>query len=145
MLRICKESDREALAEYLKEEAYGRAVLSLLEEFGFDRPFQIVYVDEQPPAEGGGIRGVYLWFHRNLLLYVKDNHVAVDFLEEMMGIEAPQWVAGRKDNVNIVSWLLTDYNMENGRELPEITGEGDEPVKCINRTEHTGEWSMLTR
>ena len=67
------------------------------------------------------ISGVYLWLHGTLLLYCKENQVGIDFLEEMMGIEAPQKVAGRKDNVNIVSWLLTDYDLETGKTLPELT------------------------
>ncbi len=145
MIRICTEADRESLAEYLKEEPYGRLMNRSIEEYGFERPYQTVYVDEEPPAEGGRIKGVYLWFCKNLLLYVKGNQVAIDFLEETMGIAAPEWVAGRKDNVNIVSWLLTDYQMENGLELPEICGADGEPVKYISSEEHAGEWSVLRR
>ena len=55
MLRVCNENDREILEEYLKDEPYGRAIISAVREFGFDRPFQTVYVDEKPPAEGGGV------------------------------------------------------------------------------------------
>ena len=145
MLRVCNENDREILDEYLKDEPYGRVIISAVREFGFARPFQTVYVDEKPPAQGGGVRAVYLWFYKNLVLYAKENHVEADFLEEMMGISAPRRVAGRRDNVNIVSWLLTDYEMENGCELPEIMDENGEPAVFIKREEHAGEWSVLTR
>lgn len=145
MLRVCRENDMETLENYLADEPFGRAILSAVREYGFDRPFQTVYVDEEPPADGGGIRGVYLWYHKNLMLCVKGNSVATDFLEEMMGIEAPERVAGRRDNVNIVSWLLTDYEMQNGLELPELIGEGGERAAFLNREDHAGEWSMLIR
>lgn len=147
MIRVCKEADRAALAEYLKDEPYGRMIADAVDTFGVEAPFLIVYIDEAP---GGGdadkkISGVYLWLHGTLLLYCKENQVGIDFLEEMMGIEAPQKVAGRKDNVNIVSWLLTDYNMETGKTLPEITDKEGNPVECLGRPEHEGEWAVLTK
>lgn len=147
MIRVCKESDRQALAEYLKDEPYGRAIADAVEAFGFDAPFQIVYIDEAPGGEDADkkISGVYLWLHGTLLLYCKENQVGIDFLEEMMGIEAPQKVAGRKDNVNIVSWLLTDYEMQTDTALPEITDKEGNPVACLGKAEHEGEWAMLTR
>ena len=114
MIRVCKEADKEVLAEYLKNEPYGKAIAAALEAFGVDAPFETVYIDEEPGGESAEkkVRGVYLWLHGTLILYCKENQVGIDFLEEMMGIEAPRMVAGRKDNVNIVSWLLTDYDME---------------------------------
>ena len=147
MIRICREEDRTALAEYLKDEPYGRMIADAVDAFGMDAPFQIVYIDEAP---GGGdaekkISGVYLWLHGTLILYCKENQVGIDFLEEMMGIEAPRKVAGRKDNVNIVSWLLTDYNMETGKTLPEITDNEGNPVEGLGKAEHEGEWAVLTR
>ena len=63
----------------------------------------------------------------------------------LQGIQAPERVAGRKDNVDIVSWLLTDYHMETGNTLPEITGENGKTVECLDRREHEGEWAVLTR
>ena len=147
MIRLCKEEDRAALAEYLKDEPYGRMIADALDVFGIEAPFLIVYIDETPGDEDADkrISGVYLWLHGTLLLYCKENQVGIDFLEEMMGIEAPQKVAGRKDNVNIVSWLLTDYNMETGKILPEITDKEGNPVECLGRTEHKGEWAVLTK
>lgn len=147
MIRLCAEADRPALAEYLKDEPYGRMIADAVNAFGTDAPFQTVYIAEEPggEAEDKKIIGVYLWLHGTLLLYCKENQVGIDFLEEMMGIEAPQKVAGRKDNVNIVSWLLTDYDLETGRTLPEITDKEGNPVECLGKTEHEGEWAVLTR
>ena len=113
MIRVCKDADIAALEGYLKDEPYGKAIAAALAEFGAEAPFETVYIDEEPGGEDAEkkVRGVYLWLHGTLILYCKENQVGIDFLEEMMGIEAPRMVAGRKDNVNIVSWLLTDYDL----------------------------------
>ena len=147
MIRVCKEADRAVLEGYLKDEPYGKAIAAALEEFGVDASFETVYIDEEPGGEAAEkkVRGVYLWIHGALLLYCKENQVGIDFLEEMMGIEAPRMVAGRKENVNIVSWLLKDYNMETGKALHEITEKEGNPVECLGRAEHEGEWAVLTR
>ena len=147
MIRLCKEADRAALAEYLKDEPYGRMIADAVDTFGVEAPFLIVYIDEAPGGEDADkkISGVYLWLHGTLVLYCKENQVGIDFLEEMMGIEAPRMVAGRKDNVNIVSWLLTDYDMETGKALPEFTDKEGNPVECLGRAEHEGDWAVLRR
>ena len=147
MIRLCKEADRAALAEYLKDEPYGRMIADAVDTFGVEAPFLIVYIDEAPGGEDADkkISGVYLWLYGTLLLYCKENQVGIDFLEEMMGIEAPRMVAGRKDNVNIVSWLLTDYDMETGKALPEFTDKEGNPVECLGRAEHEGDWAVLRR
>ena len=147
MIRVGKDADIAALAGYLSDEPYGKAIAAVLDEFGAEAPFETVYIDEEPGGEDAEkkVRGVYLWLYGTLLLYCKENQVGIDFLEEMMGIEAPQKVAGRKDNVNIVSWLLTDYNMETGKTLPEITDKEGNPVECLGRPEHEGEWAVLIK
>ncbi len=147
MIRVCTEADRPVLEQYLKDEPYGKLIADAVAAFGVDAPFQIVYIDETPGGEDADkkISGVYLWLHGTLLLYCKENQVGIDFLEEMMGIEAPQKVAGRKDNVNIVSWLLTDYVMEKGKTLPELTDKEGNPVEGLEKAEHEGEWAVLTR
>lgn len=148
MIRLCKEADRAALAEYLKDEPYGRMIADAVDTFGVEAPFLIVYIDEAPGGEDADkkISGVYLWLYGTLLLYCKENQVGIDFLEEMMGIEAPQKVAGRKDNVNIVSWLLTDYRLETEVKIPEILDADGEKITCITEEpEHQGEWAVLNR
>lgn len=47
MIRVCKEADKEVLAEYLKDEPYGKAIAAALEAFGVDAPFETVYIDEE--------------------------------------------------------------------------------------------------
>ena len=141
MIRECTNEDMQMISEYLSGEVYGRAILAAVNAYGFAERFQTVYVD----VEAGQCEGVYLWLHGTLLLYCKENQVGIDFLEEMMGIEAPQKVAGRKDNVNIVSWLLSDYVMEKGKTLPELTDKEGNPVEGLEKAEHEGEWAVLTR
>ena len=117
MIRVCTINDKE---KYLQEEPYAGAILAAIEEFGFDEKFQTVYLDSEKrnlDTEGEQeteetVKGVYLWFHKNLLLYSKENKVDIDFLEQMIFMAAPDCVVGRKDNVNIVSWLLTDYHFK---------------------------------
>ena len=147
MIRVCKDADIAALEGYLKDEPYGKAIAAALAEFGAEAPFETVYIDEEPGGEDAEkkVRGVYLWLHGTLILYCKENQVGIDFLEEMMGIEAPRMVAGRKDNVNIVSWLLTDYDMETGKVLPEFTDREGNPMEGLGRAEHEGEWAVLRR
>lgn len=142
MIRECTVSDMEMVRKYLGGEPYGRAVLAAIEKYGFDERFQTVYVD----VEGEVCRGVYLWLYRNLLLYSEENKVEVDFLEQMFGIMAPDRVAGRKDNVNIASWLLTDYNMEETQHMPALFDEKNEAVDCFaGLSDSEGSWSVLSR
>ena len=142
MIRECTAGDMEMVREYLGDEPYGRVVLAAIEEYGVDQKFQTVYVD----AEEETCRGVYLWLYRNLLLYCKDNKVEIDFLEQMFGIEAPDLVVGRKDNVNIVSWLLTDYQKEEKEQMPEIHDNDSAVIGCFADIAENGEnWTVLSR
>lgn len=112
MIRECNASDLETLEAYLKEEVYGKVILSLIEKNGFEQAAQSVYGD----FEEGVCKGVYLCIYKNLLLYCKENQVDIDFLEQIVSMQVPEVVAGRPDNVNVISWLLTDYRQE--RQLP---------------------------
>ena len=103
MIRECNASDLETLEAYLKEEVYGKVILSLIEKNGFEQAAQSVYGD----FEEGVCKGVYLCIYKNLLLYCKENQVDIDFLEQIVSMQVPEVVAGRPDNVNVISWLLT--------------------------------------
>lgn len=146
MVRECTGNDIEMITAYLQDEPYGRVILTAVKEYGFAERFQTVYVDVVN-AEDGSVKlnGVYLFLHKNIILYCKENHVDIDFLEQWIGISAPDKVAGRKDNVNIVSWLLTDYNMENGAAGADISDADGHLVECLNGTQYEGEWAILTR
>ena len=103
MIRVCAINDKEILEKYLQEEPYAEAILAAIEEFGFDEKFQTVYLDSEKrnlDTEGEQeteetVKGVYLWFHKNLLLYSKENKVDIDFLEQMIFMAAPDCVLGR--------------------------------------------------
>ena len=116
MIRECNASDLETLEAYLKEEVYGKAILSLIEKNGFEQAAQSVYGD----FEEGVCKGVYLCIYKNLLLYCKENQVDIDFLEQIVSMQVPEVVAGRPDNVNVISWLLTDYRQEKAAAIPEL-------------------------
>ena len=45
MIRECNASDLETLEAYLKEEVYGKVILSLIEKNGFEQAAQSVYGD----------------------------------------------------------------------------------------------------
>lgn len=61
----------------------------------------------------------------------------------MIRVSVPELVAGRKDNVNIVSWLLSDYTMETEVEyLPADDGAGTR-LDCLTGPEHRGSWALL--
>lgn len=130
------------ISEYLSGEVYGRAILAAVNAYGFAERFQTVYVD----VEAGQCEGVYLWLHGNLFLYSKKNKVEIDFLEQMFGIEAPDLVAGRKDNVNIASWLLTDYFRKDDVQKPVVRDRAGEVVEGIETAgDDGGVWCVLSR
>ena len=142
MIRECTNDDMQMISEYLGNEVYGRAILSAVKAYGFEERFQTVYVD----VEGGSCEGVYLWLHGNLFLYSQKNKVEIDFLEQMFGIEARDLVAGRKDNVNIASWLLTDYFRKDDVQKPVVRDRAGEVVEGIETAGDDGEvWCVLSR
>lgn len=55
MIRECNASDLETLEAYLKEEVYGKAILSLIEKNGFEQAAQSVYGDFEEGVCKGGI------------------------------------------------------------------------------------------
>lgn len=148
MIRECKKEDLNALEGYLNAEPYGRAILTAIRRYGLEEKFQTIYINVQPGEELAAemVSGVYLWLHRNLMLYCSTNQVDIDFLEQMIGEVQPDKVVGRRDNVNIVSWLLTDYQLETGVEIPEILDADGEKITCITEEPaHQGEWAVLNR
>lgn len=144
MIKICAAGDQERLAEYLKEEPYGRAIAAAIEKYGFEKNFQTVYAGVKKTDGEEEITGVFLFLNRALILFSRENQVEIDFLEEIFGIQQPDLVAGRMDNVNIVSWLLTDYERKDRMQYPEprISGENGEDLFGENAG-FAGEWSLL--
>lgn len=55
----------------------------------------------------------------------------------------PEMVIGRKDNVNIVSWLLTDYRMDTVDQIPELCDEEGNALKRDTRKKEGQEWGVL--
>lgn len=109
MVRICGEKDREILIRYLKQEAvYNTFMLADISDFGFDEEFQTVYMDE----EEGKIKGVYLCFYKNLILYSKENEVNLPFLENLFSGFVPDVVMGKTENIDCVREVLKDYTGE---------------------------------
>ena len=139
MIRECTETDREMLGGYLEEDSYGQAIFHLIDEFGFEQKFQSVYMD----IEEEQCKGVYLMNYKNVLLYSKENQVEIDFLEQMLSVLVPEMVIGRKDNVNIVSWLLTDYRMDTVDQIPELCDEEGNALKRDTRKKEGQEWGVL--
>lgn len=125
MIRECNASNLETLEAYLKEEVYGKVILSLIEKNGFEQAAQSVYGD----FEEGVCKGVYLCIYKNLLLYCKENQVDIDFLEQIVSMQVPEVVAGRPDNVNVISWLLTDYRQEKAAAMPELLDQEWQPLE----------------
>ena len=81
--------------------------------------------------------------YKNVLLYSKENQVEIDFLEQMLSVLVPEMVIGRKDNVNIVSWLLTDYRMDTVDQIPELCDEEGNALKRDTRKKEGKEWGVL--
>ena len=131
------------LEAYLKEEVYGKVILSLIEKNGFEQAAQSVYGD----FEESVCKGVYLCIYKNLLLYCKENQVDIDFLEQIVSMQVPEVVAGRPDNVNVISWLLTDYRQEKAAAMPELLDQEGQSLefgeKCSGAVEKG--WGILLK
>ena len=140
MVRECTEKDKEWLLAYLKEEAvYNTFLLADIEDFGFEESFQTVYMDE----EQGEIKGVYLCFYQNFLLYCRENEVNISFLEQLFSSYIPDVVMGKTQTVQIVQRILTEHVLESRglylfadetcleKENPEIHAAGMEDVDDI--------------
>ena len=125
MIRECNASDLETLEAYLKEEVYGKVILSLIEKNGFEQAAQSVYGD----FEEGVCKGVYLCIYKNLSMQV------------------PEVVAGRPDNVNVISWLLTDYRQEKAAAMPELLDQEGQPLESDEECSGAVEkgWGILLK
>lgn len=109
MVRECTEEDRALVIEYLKQEAvYNTFMLADIADFGFEEVFQTVYVDEEPE----GIKGVYLCFYQNFLLYCREHEVNMPFLEQLFSVFAPDVIMGKTEDMRKVQWILPDYTLE---------------------------------
>jgi len=62
---------------------------------------------------------------------------------QMLSVLVPEMVIGRKDNVNIVSWLLTDYRMDTVDQIPELCDEEGNALKRDTRKKEGQEWGVL--
>lgn len=103
MVRECTGKDRVLLMDYLREEAvYNTFLLADIADFGFDETFQTVYLDE----EEGKIKGVYLSFYQNFLLYCKENEVNAEFLQELFSGQIPDVIMGKVEDVRKVQDVL---------------------------------------
>lgn len=139
MIRECTETDREILGGYLEEDSYGQAILHLIDEFGFEQKFQSVYMDiEEEQCQ----RCLSYDLQKCTALFEREQ-VEIDFLEQMLSVLVPEMVIGRKDNVNIVSWLLTDYRMDTVDQIPELCDEEGNALKRDTRKKEGQEWGVL--
>ena len=66
-----------------------------------------------------------------------------EFINQMLSVLVPEMVIGRKDNVNIVSWLLTDYRMETVDQIPELCDEEGNALKRDTWKKEGQEWGVL--
>lgn len=114
--------------DYLREEAvYNTFLLADIADFGFDESFQTVYLDE----EQGKIKGVYLSFYQNFLLYCKENEVNAEFLQELFSGQIPDVIMGKVEDVRKVQGVL--QNCATG--LPEANGTigSNEPLGSMEQ------------
>ncbi|MCP1102880.1 DNA-binding GntR family transcriptional regulator [Aequitasia blattaphilus] len=107
MIRRCTNKDVDKLMKYLEEEeAYKRFLVANMEENGLDSSMQKVYIDD----DTGIIKGVYLCYYKNLMVYSKDNTVNQEFLKDL-------FVETRFDLI----WGKTKTMVKIGEEYKEYT------------------------
>lgn len=142
MIRVYTAEDEKIASEYLKKSPYGQAIQAILKEYGTTDMGMTAYIDV---TEAGVCEGFYAFLYRNLVLYCEKNKVEVDFLEELFGIREPLLVAGRRDNVLVASWLLTEYSMREGQPAPALVDEEGRPVRCAEAMSLAGgDWAVLS-
>lgn len=107
MVIICDKSREPSLLEYLKEEAvYNTFLLADIVNYGFDKEFQTIYGD----MEDDGLKGVYLKFYSNLIVYSRKNKIEKQFLKTWFQDWKPKVIMGKSSMVKEIHKLLPDYN-----------------------------------
>lgn len=106
MVTICDKSREPSLLEYLKEEAvYNTFLLADIVNYGFDKEFQTIYGD----IEKDGLKGVYLKFYNNLIVYSHRNRIDRHFLNNWFQDWKPEVIMGKSATVKEIHNLLPDY------------------------------------
>lgn len=106
MVTICDKNREPSLLEYLKEEAvYNTFLLADIVNYGFDKEFQTIYGD----MEEDGLKGVYLKFYNNLIVYSHKNIIDRQFLSTWFKDWKPEVVMGKSAVVKEIYGLLPDY------------------------------------
>lgn len=82
MFRKCKKDEYQTLMEYLKkEEILNTFIISDLDNYGFDKDFQVTYMDTD---EKGACIAVALIFHNNLIISGSLETMDFPFLETLL-------------------------------------------------------------
>ena len=71
----------------------------------------------------------------------------IDFLEQIVSMQVPEVVAGRPDNVNVISWLLTDYRQEKAAAMPKLLDQEGQPLESDEECSGAVEkgWGILLK
>lgn len=104
MIRLCEEKDRGWLLSYLqKDPVYHTFLLADMKQYGFNQPFQQIYVQE----ENQKCLGVYLRYYRNLILAGELDYIDGRAVAQLINEEI-NTVMGRGELVKQVSDYLGD-------------------------------------
>ncbi len=126
-IRSAHEGCRDKLLAYLEQQPLiNTFLLADIEKYGFNQPFQQVWLEEK----NGALQAVYLRFYQNIIVYSHCNHLDAEFVQLLIEQFDILLVMGRGADMDCLSslehgnWSLVKkgfYSMPNDYLLPEPT------------------------
>ncbi len=105
---LCKESEREILIAYLKEEAVRNTFfIGDILNYGFESELQSVWAD----FDGEDCRAIYLWFCKNLLIYSKEEVLKEPSIKELLEMKKPDQIMAKTCHLNQIHPFLEGYQL----------------------------------
>lgn len=108
MLRLANEKDRRIVLEYcLEEPNINLFIIGDIENFGFDKEFQDVWIQIDKDA----ITGIVLRYHTNFIIYSKDLDMNFIEVSELLRDKEAKVISGKLSVINKIICNLNDgYN-----------------------------------
>lgn len=129
MIRLCKESDRSKVLEYLnKDRVLNLFFIGDIDNYGFDNDFQKIFIDE----DSKGIHAAYLVYYENLLLCSYTKELDKDFVYKLIEDYKIENISGEQgvvDTMKLEGYKKDDCYFCKMVKQPSIQDESVEVAK----------------
>jgi len=124
MVIKCQSEAEAILLSYLQEEAvYNTFMTADIINYGFEQRFQEIYADVAGEVmEPDAVKGVYLKFYDNFMIYSRTKEVDREFLRSYFTDWLPAVVMGKADVIAAAAPLLPDYTY-NEKSIFALSGQ----------------------